>query len=233
MRSRTGAWPPPLRCATSQNPPDSNVPYAWPELAADGALRLACVGRLDPPAKGQDILLEALAGPSWAARPWRLYLYGDGPMWDGLERLVRHLGLADRVIFAGHARVEEIWSLCHVLVMPSRHEGLPLAIIEAMLCGRPVVATDVASNTEVVDDDVTGFVADAPTVASIAEALERLWARRRDAKMIGKAGSKRIRQLLPSDPVRVFADKLANMYFSTASGSCRRGLEKQNSLHEA
>ena len=83
-----------------------------------------------------------------------------------------------------------------------------MAIIEAMLCGRPVIATDVAGNAEVIEDGVTGFLAGAPTVASVARALERFWARRDDAQMIGEAGSKRIRQLFPPDPVRIFSEKL-------------------------
>jgi glycosyltransferase involved in cell wall biosynthesis len=181
---------------------------AWPQLGPQGELRFACVARLDPRAKGQDILLEALAKPPWTARAWRLFLYGEGPMRDSLERLLRSLGLSDRVIFAGHASVEEIWASNHVLVMPSRHEGLPLAIIEAMLCGRPVIATDVAGHSEVIEDGVTGFLADAPTVVSMAKALERFWARKNEAQEIGAAASKNIRQLVPPDPVRVFSEKI-------------------------
>src|SRR5947207_8482826 len=51
---------------------------AWPALGKEGELRFACVAALHWPKKGQDILFEALAGPRWKARPWRLYLYGDG-----------------------------------------------------------------------------------------------------------------------------------------------------------
>ena len=189
-----------------------NVDYhaspPWPKLGADGELRLACVARLHPPSKGQDILFEALATPQWATRAWRLYLYGEGPMRNVLERLAQRLGLAERVVFAGHKPVEEIWTSNHVLVMPSRAEGLPLAIVEAMLCGRPVIATDVAGNSEIVDDGITGFLADAPTVSSVANALERFWARREMLEEIGKAGARKIRKLVPHDPVRVFTDKL-------------------------
>jgi glycosyltransferase involved in cell wall biosynthesis len=182
---------------------------AWPPLGPEGELRFACVARLEPRGKGQDILFEALARPSWAARPWRLSLYGEGPMRGTLERLVRRLGLSDRVIFAGHASsVEDIWASNHILVMPSRFEGLPLAVIEAMLCGRPVIATDVAGHAEVIEDGVTGFLADAPTVGSMRNALERFWARRDDAMEIGAAASQRIRKLVPSDPVRVFSEKI-------------------------
>jgi len=95
--------------------------------------------------------------------------------------------------------------------MPSRFEGLPLAMVEAMLCARPVVATDVAGHAEIIEDGVTGFLAEAPTVGSISAALERFWERRHEAEDIGKAGSRKIRQLLPADPVGVFSSKLRSL----------------------
>jgi len=195
-------------------PPDASPP--WPPLGPGGELRLACVGRLHPPSKGQDILFEALAQPQWRERPWRLYLYGEGPIRRSLERLAQRLGLVDRAVFAGFAPVEKIWADNHVLVMPSRYEGLPLAMVEAMLCARPVVATDVAGHAEVIDDGVTGFLAAAPTAGSIAEALERLWARRGEAQDMGKAGAQRIRRLVPANPIRLFSDKLKELVETVA-----------------
>jgi glycosyltransferase involved in cell wall biosynthesis len=184
---------------------------AWPTRGEDGELRFACVGRLHPPSKGQDILLEALAAPAWQDRPWRLYLYGEGPMRQVLERLAQNLGLSDRVVFAGFAPVEEIWAANHVLAMPSRYEGLPLAMVEAMLCARPVIATDVAGHAEVIEDGVTGFLADAPTAGSMSAALERFWERRSEAEEIGRAGARRIRQIVPPDPVRVLSERLKQL----------------------
>jgi glycosyltransferase involved in cell wall biosynthesis len=194
----------PVNVAAEASPP-------WPPLDHDGVLHLASVGRLHPPSKGQDILIEALADPAWKARRWRLSLYGTGPMRQGLERLVQKVGLSDRVVFAGFAAVEDIWTANHVLVTPSRYEGLPLAIVEAMLCARPVVATDVAGHSEVIDDGVTGFLADAPTVRSVAHALERFWDRRHEAESMGKAGAHRIRRLRPADPIHVFTEKLKHV----------------------
>jgi glycosyltransferase involved in cell wall biosynthesis len=192
-----------------------NIPYdvalAWPPLGAAGELRFACVGRLYPPAKGQDLLIEALAGPLWKDRRWKLYVYGSGDMGQSLEWLAAKLGISDRIVFAGFARVEDIWAANHVLVMPSRFEGLPLAMVEAMLCARPVIATDIAGHREIIEDGVTGFLADAPTAASISAALERFWERREDAEAIGKAGALRIRQTVPPDPIRVFSEKLRNI----------------------
>jgi glycosyltransferase involved in cell wall biosynthesis len=188
-----------------------DITLPWPPLKHNGELRLACVARLDPTAKGQDILLEALSSPSWSYRNWHLNLYGEGPKRDILERLVERFGLSGRVTFGGHRPVAEIWMLNHVLVMPSRHEGLPLAMVEAMLCARPVVATDVAGHAEVIEDGVTGFLGAAATAASVASTLERLWANRSKLQEMGAAGAKRIRELVPRDPAAVFAEKLEGL----------------------
>jgi len=194
----------PVNVALDASPP-------WAHLGIGGELRFACVGRLHPPSKGQDILLEALATPEWKARPWRLYLYGDGPMRQVIQLLASSLGLSKHVEFAGFAAVEDIWAANHVLVMPSRFEGLPLAMVEAMLCARPVVATDVAGHSDILEDGVTGFLADAPTVRAMGIALERFWKRRDEAEAIGRAGEGRIRAIMPPDPVRTFSEKLKGL----------------------
>jgi glycosyltransferase involved in cell wall biosynthesis len=199
-----------------------NVSYeaspTWPPWSNNAGLRFACVGRLYPPAKGQDILFEALAQPQWAQRRWSLHLYGDGEMRQGLEALAARHGLSARVTFPGFSSVFDIWAANHVLVMPSRYEGLPLAMVEAMLCARPVIATDIAGHAEVIEDGVTGFLADAPTAGSIGAALERFWERRGEAEEMGKAGARRIRELVPPDPARVFSEKLQKLAASAVSG---------------
>jgi glycosyltransferase involved in cell wall biosynthesis len=190
---------------------DFNATPSWPPLGAEGEWRFACVGRLEPVGKGQDILFEVLAEPNWSDRHWRLHLYGQGENGEGLARQAYRLGLSDRIVFEGHvASVEGIWALNHILLMPSRIEGLPLAVVEAMLCGRPVVATDVAG-AEVIEDGVTGFLAEAPSVGCFGNALERFWARREDAREIGVTAAKKIRELVPADPVRVFADEIKGL----------------------
>jgi glycosyltransferase involved in cell wall biosynthesis len=190
---------------------DFSAAPPWPPLGRDGELRLACVGRLEASGKGQDLLFEVLAKPEWASRKWRLHLYGDGENRDGLERWAQRLGISDRVVFEGYVSdVEQVWAVNHVLVMPSRIEGLPLAVIEAMLCGRPVVATNVAG-AEVVEDGMTGFLAEAAEVGCMGTALERFWARRGDAREIGAAAAHSIRRLVPPDPARVFADKIRKL----------------------
>ena len=72
---------------------DYNTSPPWPPLGRDGEFRFACVGRLEPAGKGQDILFEVLTGPAWAIRNWRLHLYGNGENRGGLERFAQRLGL--------------------------------------------------------------------------------------------------------------------------------------------
>jgi len=186
-----------------------NVEYdSAPSEPTNPILQMACVGRLNPPSKGQDILFEALAQPIWLERDWQLNLFGEGPQKDVLVRLVKSLNLSHRVHFAGHKAPFDIWCDHHVLVLPSRAEGLPLAMVEAMLCGRPVVATNVAGHAEIMIHGKTGFLADAPTPASVSAALELFWANREHWQQLGRADAARARELVPRDPIGVFAKKI-------------------------
>jgi glycosyltransferase involved in cell wall biosynthesis len=101
-----------------------------------------------------------------------------------------------------------VWAEHHALVLPSRHEGMPLAVVEAMLCGRVCIVTDVAGNTEFIDDGVTGFVAPAPTASLFRDALERAWDRRGEWRQVGAAAARAVRERVSADPVGFFAREL-------------------------
>ena len=172
---------------------------------------LACVGRLEPRAKGQDLLFQVLAQPKWRARPVRLNLYGTGSGERSLRSLAANLEL-DSVRFHGQvSHVRDIWAANHALILASRFEGLPLAIVEAMLCGRPVITTDVAGNTEIVEDEINGFVAAGPSVRLLDEALERAWLRRQDWVAMGMRARRHALKAAPEDPIGEFARKLLNV----------------------
>ncbi|AFZ02042.1 glycosyltransferase family 4 protein [Calothrix sp. PCC 6303] len=137
----------------------------------------ASVARLDAAYKGQDILFEILSSPVWQQRNWQLNLYGSGPDQSYLEALAEYYGIAHRVKFFGHVNdIRSIWSNNHILLLPSREEGgPPISLVETMLCGRPVVATDVGAVTEWIEDELTGFIAEAPTLNLFAAAMNRAW----------------------------------------------------------
>jgi glycosyltransferase involved in cell wall biosynthesis len=190
---------------------DKNLHFRWPDHGIDHELRMACVATLNIAHKGQDILLDVLASPYWRDRKWRLTFYGRGLNRDLLERLVERLKLRDRVNFAGRVAVEAIWRENHVLIMPSRFEGGPMTTMEAMWCGRPVVATNVGLNPEVIKDGVTGFLAETAGVEALSGALERMWVQRHNLENIGKLAAASIRDFLPDDPVALFAEKLKGL----------------------
>ncbi len=121
------------------------------------------------------------------------------------------LGLKN-CFFHGHVEeVVEIWRQNHLLVLTSRYEGLPLVIIEAMMCGRPCLVTDVAGNAELLEDGVSGFVAAGPTVKSVAAALERAWQERAKWPQMGRAAAAAVREQFPADPVAEFTERLLKL----------------------
>jgi glycosyltransferase involved in cell wall biosynthesis len=169
------------------------------------------VARPEPASKGQDLLLDVLQQDKWRERSVKVSLFGKGHSAQSVRQLASLYGLKD-VTFCGHAEnVEEIWRKHHLLVLPSRFEGLPLALVEAMLCARPAVVTNVAGNTEVIEDGETGFVAAAPTAGHMDEEMERAWRHRGDWRSMGVEAARRIRRLVPPDPAREFVEELLTL----------------------
>jgi glycosyltransferase involved in cell wall biosynthesis len=122
--------------------------------------------------------------------------------------MIAMLGLPN-VHLCGHVPdVAGIWSRNHLLVLPSRYEGLPLALIEAMWCGRPAVVTDVGGNAELLADNRTGFIARAATTESFEEALERAWQRCEEWREMGLAARAEVEAQIPADPIGLFCEKL-------------------------
>ena len=178
----------------------------WP--SSTGGYRFACLARLDAREKGQDLLLRVLSRPKWRSRELHVDFYGSGHNAQGLQDLARFLGL-DKVSFRGFAQdPESIWSECHGLILPSHCEGLPLSLVETMLSARVAIATDVGGASEVLRDEVSGFLAGAPTENHLDEAMERAWQRRDEWQAIGQVAAKEIRRLVPSDPAASLAAML-------------------------
>jgi glycosyltransferase involved in cell wall biosynthesis len=163
-------------------------------------------------AKGQDLLFQVLALPQWRDRPLRVSLFGRGGWEQGLRQLAHTLGVSSRIRFCGHVEnIAAVWADHHALVLPSRHEGLPICLVEAMLCGRFGIVTDVGGNREPVEEGVNGFIAAAPTVSLLDDAMQRAWSRRAQWAEIGAAASRSIRATVPPDPAQVFAHHLLSL----------------------
>jgi glycosyltransferase involved in cell wall biosynthesis len=189
---------------------DWDVPVTWPAVSA--VHQWAFVGRLEPGHKGVDLLLRAFARERWQRRNVQINFYGGGISERSVKGMAQMLGMGSRVCFHGQVGdLESIWRKNELLIAPSRHEGLPLVVVEAMLYGRPCVVTNVSGNPEFIDDEITGFIGGGPTVDDVDAALERSWTNRHRLREIGASAHASIRKKLPRDPVQVFTQRLQDV----------------------
>lgn len=141
-----------------------------PTLRPDGELVVGSIGRLDA-MKAHDVLLKAIA----QVEGIRVTILGEGTQRPALEQLAAELGISDRITLPGWVDNPRAYlPQFDVMALPSRSEGFPLAIVEAMLAARPVVATRVGSVAEAVIDGETGLLIEKDDVAGLAAALRRL-----------------------------------------------------------
>ncbi len=150
--------------------PDRIVKDTPAMLRKNGELMVGSVGRLNA-MKGHDILLRAIAQIDQV----RVVILGEGDQRQVLEQLAIDLGIRDRVELPGWIDDPGTYlPAFDIVVMPSRSEGFPLAIVEAMLAARPVVATRVGSVAEAVIDNETGILVEKDDVKGLIAALHRL-----------------------------------------------------------
>jgi L-malate glycosyltransferase len=181
----------------------SLIPY--PEQT--NTLKLALVGNLLTIHKGQDIVLKILASEKWKNRNVQLNIYGQGPDEQYLKELVAFYQLQQHVTFFGKVKdIRALWAHNHILLMPSHMEGMPLAVVEAMICGRPSVVTDVGGHTEWIQEGMEGFIAEAASVNSFGNAMERAWQQREQWPQLGIQAHHKALQLYGEDPAKTFFD---------------------------
>jgi glycosyltransferase involved in cell wall biosynthesis/GT2 family glycosyltransferase len=182
----------------------------------DRPLTAVAVGRLTEQ-KDPATLLDA-----WrrVRGPHRLLLVGDGPMRAALEARCRAEGLDGRVVIAGvRDDVAAILRRADVFVLASRWEGLPLAIIEAMMSGLPIVATTVGGVPEAVAEGETGLLVPPQAPGALALALERLLGDAALRRRMGAAGRQRALREFAAD--RMLAQTAA-LYARVLSASRHR-----------
>jgi len=183
-----------------ENPPDA--------VPADARVLLS-VSRLTPQ-KGIDTAVQAL---SLLPEDVVLVVLGEGPERDTIEQLAEEQAVSSRVFLPGRVPDVAAWlRRAAVYVHPARWEGFGLAVLEAMVSGLPVVATNVSSLPELVVDGETGFLVPPDDPAALAAAVERALAQ----PALGEAGRARARQEFS---VAAMADRTAALYRSLSSAS--------------
>ncbi len=167
------------------------LPEPWapnPPLAIDdGVPLLLCVARLTQQ-KGVDVAISALPEVPGAT----LVVLGEGPERAALEALGRELGVADRVLMPGRVGdVAELYRRSDVIVHPARWEGFGLALLEAMLAGKPIAAVDAGAAPELVLNGITGLLSPPDDAARLAENVRTLLAGAAQGERYGELGRAR------------------------------------------
>jgi glycosyltransferase involved in cell wall biosynthesis len=142
------------------------------ELGFDASCPLVGIVARLVPIKAHEVFLAAAARISQELPSARFLIVGDGERRAELEALTISLGLAERVRFLGWRRdMRSIYADLDVVALCSRNEGSPVAIIEAMAAGRPVVSTDVGGVGEVITDGESGFLVPAGDCEALSRAI--------------------------------------------------------------
>jgi len=177
------------------------------------ALRLLYLGRLVE-YKRVDDLLDALTELECCSRRYELEVVGEGPYRESLERRAQSLGVEDRVTFVGHVDHDEVYDAydrADVYVLPSRTEGSPKTIPEAMARGCPILATAVGNVPTLLDGDA-GLVYEPGDVACLTAALRRLGTDEERWLTLSNAGIERARTFTTESQVAAIRRLLAEMY---------------------
>jgi sugar transferase (PEP-CTERM/EpsH1 system associated) len=145
--------------------------------------------------KDHHALLTAMALLSADGQSIHCVIAGDGPLRTTLESQIDAMGLRSRVRLVGHRPdIETVLAALDIFVLSSQSEGLPMAVLEAMASGLPVVSTRVGGVDEVLEDGLTGLLVEPRSPELLARAIERLAGDRERRDQMGAAGRVRARR---------------------------------------
>jgi glycosyltransferase involved in cell wall biosynthesis len=165
--------------------------YTSPQRSWQPSVLLS-VGRLVYQ-KGFDLGIRALA--RLRHLDWQWHIAGDGPEMGALKALAREQGIGDRVVFLGWQSRQELiqcYKQSNLFLFPSRHEGMPNAVLEAMASGLPVIASRISGNEELVQHEKTGLLVESENVDALESALRSLFENPSLRKSMGMAARQRV-----------------------------------------
>lgn len=196
--------------------------FTRPAAGIAGEVNIRCgavvgfVGRLVPD-KGVDLLLHSMRVVLRSHPETVVIIAGDGPARADLERLSTQLGIEGNVRFMGaRSDVEALYSVLDVVVLPSRNEGAPMTVMEAMAAGRAVVATRVGGVPDIVVDGESGLLVQPDDIGGLAKALECLLADGDQRAAMGTQGRRLAEARHSAESV---ARRYLDVYLSARSGA--------------
>jgi glycosyltransferase involved in cell wall biosynthesis len=170
-------------------------------LGIAGRPVIGIVGRLAVQ-KGHTVLLDAVKEVVTKNHDVILVIIGDGPDRDSLKLKAQSLGIEKSILWFGTMMQEEMFKLygiMDVFVMPSLYEGFGLTAIEAMAAGLPVVGTEVAGLSEIIENGVTGYLVSVGDSQELSRCLNYLITNPDQAQRMGQHGKHRVRRLFSID----------------------------------
>jgi glycosyltransferase involved in cell wall biosynthesis len=180
------------------------------------------------PRKNLGILMGAYACLRDGGASFQGWVVGEGPCRKAWERIRDSLGLGDRVTFLGTIPRRELadrYRRAAIFCLPSRQEGFGIVFVEAMACGKPVVAARAAAVPETVVDGETGLLVDPDDPAALAQALFALLSDRDRCRAMGEAGRRRVE--------RYRADRVAESFLLRVQAGLDGGGESPSRTHLA
>ena len=161
---------------------------------------VGAVGNLHHPVKGYPYLLESFAIVNKKFKHVKLIIIGDGKLKPELEQQARNLNIIESVRFLGqHKDVRPFLEIMDIFVLPSLSEGLSNALLEAMAFTKPVVATNVGGNSEVVEQGTSGILVEPKDHDQMAEAIISLIADKSKRLALGSAARRRVKNAFSFD----------------------------------
>jgi GalNAc-alpha-(1->4)-GalNAc-alpha-(1->3)-diNAcBac-PP-undecaprenol alpha-1,4-N-acetyl-D-galactosaminyltransferase len=166
-----------------------------PQIRRERELMIIAVGRLSKE-KGFDLLVKSFARIAVNYPMWRICIIGEGPERQALAELRDELGLMDRVEFVGEVRDVELWmARASLLVHPSRREGFPNTVLEAMGMGLPVICADCrAGPSEMIADGINGRLVPVDDMDALTGVMSELMAKPELRNRLGREACN-VRQL--------------------------------------
>jgi len=197
---------------------------------------IICVARLEY-SKGIDVLLHAwkrmmLTSAEWQAQlEPRLLLVGDGVLQPQLKRMVIELNIQDNVEFLGlRTDIIDLLQQSWGYVLPSRGEGMPNALLEAMACGLPCIATRVSGSEDILVDGVNGLLVESEQPVELAHALRRLV---EDADLAQRLAEEGRATVVRNYQLTRIVEQLLDLYRSLLSNGQNKKLNKINSQNNS
>lgn len=197
------------------------LPQEWGNDANSQQVRLLFLGRLGDH-KGSDRVLHAVAQlPLELRTKVQVYMAGDGAV-EAMRGLACQLGIGEQVEIRSWIEGEqkERWLReSHVFVLPSRAEGLPMALLEAMAYGKAVIVSPVGGIPEWIDDGQEGILVPPDDIAAITEAIRRLVESPEVCRQMGQRARQRVEPL----SVEHYREKLGAIYQEVLKRSPQEG----------